>query len=71
MAGINTDVYKPHSCRSASTIKARDNGLSITDILKRGYWKSQNTFAKFYSKGIVNKENSGEDLDYFKLLLEK
>ena len=44
MAGINTNVYKPHSCRSASTSKVRDNGVSIRDILKRGYWKSQNTF---------------------------
>ena len=71
MAGINTDVYKPHSCRSASMSKARDNGVSITDILKRGCWKSQNTFTKFYSKDIINKENSGEDLDYSKLLLKK
>ena len=36
MAGINTNVYKPHSCWYASTRKARDNGVSITDILKRG-----------------------------------
>ena len=34
MAGINTDIYKPHSCQSASTSKARDNGVDITDILK-------------------------------------
>ena len=71
MAGINTDIYKPHSCQSASTNKARDNGVDITDILKRGCWKSQNTFTKFYSKDIINKENSGEDLDYSKLLLKK
>ena len=36
MAGINTNVYKPHSCWYASTRKARDNGVSVTDILKRG-----------------------------------
>ena len=71
MAGINTDVYKPHSCWFASTSKARDNGVSITDILKRGCWKSQNTFTKFYSKDIINKENSREDLDFSKLLLKK
>ena len=40
MAGINTNVYKPHSCRSASTSKARDNGVSITDIFKWGCWES-------------------------------
>ena len=34
MAGINTNVYKLRSCRSASTSKARDNGVSISGILK-------------------------------------
>ena len=71
MAGINMTVYRPHSCRSASLSKARDNGVSMTDILKQGCWKSQNTFTKFYSKDIINKQNSGKDLDYFKLLIEK
>ena len=57
MAGINTDVYKPHSFGLPRRVsKARDNGVSITDILKRGCWKSQNTFTKFYSKGIINKK---------------
>ena len=71
MAGTNMNIYKPHSCQSASTSKARDNGVSITDILKQGCWKRQNTFTKFYSKNIINKENSGVDLDYSKLLFEK
>ena len=71
MASINMNVYKPHSYRSASTSKARDNGVSIIDILKRGCRKSQNKFTKFYSKDIINKENSGEGLDYSNLLLEK
>ena len=55
MAGINTNDYKPHSCRSASMSKAKDNGVSITDILKWGCWKRQNTFTKFYSKDIIYK----------------
>ena len=71
MAGINMTVYRPHRCRSASMSNARDNGVSITDILKQGCWKSQNTFTKFYSKDIINKENSGKDLNYSKLPLEK
>ena len=33
-AGINTNVYKAHSCRAASTRKTRDNGVSITESLK-------------------------------------
>ena len=71
MVGMNPNVYKPHSCRPASTSKARDNGVSITDILKRGCWKNQNTFTKFYSKDIINKGNSRDDVDYFKPLHEK
>ena len=58
IAGINTNVYKPQSCRSASTSKARVNGVSITDILKQGCWKSQNTSPKLYSEVIINQENS-------------
>ena len=65
MAGINTNVYKPYSCRSASTSKVGDNRVSITDILKRGCWKSQNTYIKFCSKDIINKENSKEDFELF------
>ena len=34
MTGINTNVYKPHSCRSASTTKASVNRVSIIDIFK-------------------------------------
>ena len=49
IAGINTNVYKRSCCWSASRSKAKNNGFSITDILKRGCWKSQNTFVKFDS----------------------
>ena len=71
MAVINTNVYKPHSCWSALTSKARDNVFSITDILKRGCWKKQNTFAIFYSKDTINHEKSWEDLDYSRFVLAK
>ena len=71
MAGINPNLYKPHTCWSASTSKAKDNEASITDILKRGCWKSQNTFTKLCSKDIINKENIGVDFDYSKLLLQQ
>ena len=70
IAGINTNVYKPQSCRSASASKARVNGVSITDILKQGCWKSQNTSPKLYSEVIINQENSREHLDYSRLSLQ-
>ena len=71
MASINANVYNPNSCRSASASKARNNGVIITENLKRGCWKSQNTFAKFYSKGIINQENSRDDLNYSRLFITK
>ena len=52
MAGINTNVYKPHSCRSASTSKARDNGVSISGILKWGCWKARTHLQNFISKTL-------------------
>ena len=39
MAGLNMNVYKPHSCRCAFTSKARDNGVGIIYVLKQGCWK--------------------------------
>jgi len=41
-AGIDTSLYKAHSCRSTSTSKAKVLGLSLKDILKKRsmVWKS-------------------------------
>ena len=41
MSGINTDIFKPHSTRSASSSHARLSGLSLSDILKRGSWSNK------------------------------
>ena len=36
MAGLDTSLYKAHSCRPASTSMAKVLGISLKDILKRG-----------------------------------
>ena len=51
-AGINTDLFKAHSYRSASTSDARSKGVSLSDIMKTANWKSTSVFAKFYNKPI-------------------
>jgi len=56
-AGIDTSLYKAHSCRSASTSKAKVLGLSLKDILKRGQWSGKSTWQKYYNKEIINKES--------------
>ena len=43
MSGINTDIFKRHSTRSASLSHARLSGLSLSDILKRGSWSNKTT----------------------------
>ena len=67
-AGINMNVYTAHSYRAASANKARDNSVSITETLKRGCWKKENTFQTFYSRDITN-QNSKEDFDFVQPLL--
>ena len=50
MSGINTDIFKPHPTRSASSSNARISALSLSDILKRGSWSNKTRWGKFYKK---------------------
>ena len=52
MAGINTEVFKAHSTRSASSSKAEVTGVSLTDVIKQGHWSQASTFQRFYRKSI-------------------
>ena len=52
ISGVDTDIFKPHSCRSASTSKEHITGVSIDNILKCGQWSSDSTFYKFYCRNI-------------------
>ena len=61
-AGINVDIYKGHSTRAASSIKAALVGLSISDILKRGSWCNESTWQKFYNKPIVSPEERFQNI---------
>ena len=54
-AGVDTTVFKPHSCRSASVSKAKVNGVPTSVILEKGCWKRESTFKKFYYKDIITK----------------
>ena len=52
ISGADTDIFKPHRCRSASNSKAHITGVSIDNILKCGQWSSDSTFYKFYYRNI-------------------
>ena len=53
---INTDIFKAHSVRSASTSKAKSSGFTIKDILKKGNWSGESTWQRFDNKEIKRKE---------------
>ena len=54
-AGINTDLFKAHSTRSASRSKASVGGSPLVGILKRGPWSHHSTWQSFYNKHIIQK----------------
>ena len=60
MVGIDTSLYMAHSCRSASTSKAKVLGISLKDILKRGQWSGASTWQRHYNKQIVITRESSE-----------
>ena len=53
-AGIDINVFKSHSTRSASTSAAKSVNVPIDTILKSAGWSQTGTFSKFYNKPINN-----------------
>ena len=49
-AGVNTEIFKAHSMRSASTSAAAAAGVTTGGILKAADWSSEAVFQKFYHK---------------------
>ena len=70
-AGVDISVFKAHSCRSASSSKAKDNAVSLNEILKLGCWKSKHTFRNYYSRDIINEDNIDFEFDYVTPILSK
>lgn len=53
LAGVDTNRFKPHSTRSATTSKAARNNISLSTILASIGWKTESTFARHYNKPIA------------------
>lgn len=51
-SGVDTNVYKAHSTRAASTSKANRGNVPIDQIMANAGWKSAETFHKFYNKPV-------------------
>ena len=52
-AGIDTNTFKSHSLRSASSSKVSKVGLTTKDVLERGNWKGTSVWEKHYHKNIA------------------
>ena len=53
IAGIDVSVYKAHSMRAAATSAAQRKGVKVNDILQVAGWAREATFARFYSKPLL------------------
>ena len=62
---IDVNIFQAHSCIAVS--KARQQTMKILEILKRGCWSMENSFTKFYNKGII--KSNCNDLDYSSVVL--
>ena len=51
-AGLDIELFKPHSTRAAAASAASDSGLDIQTIMDAVGWSNANIFAKFYKKPI-------------------
>ena len=51
-ANVETNVFKGHFTRSASTSKTNLKGQALSDILHRGSWSRASTWQKFYNNQI-------------------
>ena len=54
LSGIDTSIFTGHSTRTASASKAKQVGLNLPEIFKRGQWTNNTTFETFYNKPIVD-----------------
>ncbi len=53
-AGINVNIFKPHSTRAAAVSAADKTGrIPISVIMKTAGWASEATFQKYYNKPLI------------------
>ena len=61
-SSVDIKMFKPHSCRSASTYAATNVGVTIDNLLKQENWTNASTFYKYYFKEIENSKTFSEGL---------
>ena len=53
LAGVDTDMFKPHSTRHAASTAAYQASVPLDEILQRAGWNNANTFKRFYYKHVI------------------
>lgn len=53
LAGIDVNIFKAHSVRTASVSAASASFVPVNDIMQRAGWTQEKTFRKFYKKPIL------------------
>ena len=51
-AGIDTEIFKAHSVRGASTTAAVNSNVPLDDVMKMADWSRVSTFQKFYCRPV-------------------
>jgi len=62
-AGINTDTFKAHSVRRASSLAALRKGVHISDIFQMADWSKDSTIKRFYYRPIADDDYTSEVLN--------
>ena len=52
--GIDTEMFKAHSVRGASSSAALRNDVHISDILQTADWSKDSTFKQFYHRPVAD-----------------
>ena len=50
LSGVDTNIFKAHSTRSASTTGAKGLNVPLATILRTAGWSRDSTFSKYYDK---------------------
>lgn len=58
-AGVNVEIYKPHSTRAASASAAAAADVPVAHIMACVGWSSERVFATYYKKPIHTVQNMG------------
>lgn len=61
LAGIDVQIFKPHSTRAASTSAATKADEPISEILKVAAWKTDCTSSEYYNKPILTSSSEYTD----------